>query len=352
MKVGFLTGLHGLADGGVGPYGERLWSTLGAHAFGPGLGVAEVPHDLHFGRGPRGRPLESFLDLLHVPAQVPPPNLRVRYACTMHDVQHLHHPEHFDAEVLAFREAAYPALLDRAAHVVVSFPHVRDDLLHHFGLPPEKVTVVPLPWGHFRLPEPPPAERARFADRHRRLGDFFLYPAQTWPHKNHLRLIDAFERFAAETGSPAGLVCTGRRNGHMAAIEARLANSPVRARVRFLGIVPEAELAWLYRRCLAVVIPTLYEAGSIPLGEAMSLGVPVACSAVTSLPDTIRNPAATFDPRDPDAIAAQLCRLAQDPAHREAIATHGSRRFEELTREPTAQRLEAAWRTALHAMAG
>ena len=54
--------------------------------------------------------------------------------------------------------------------------------------------------------------------------------------------------------------------------------------VSFLGIVPENVLYTLYNNAVAVVVPTLYEAGSFPLMESILMKIPVICSAVTSLP--------------------------------------------------------------------
>ena len=68
--------------------------------------------------------------------------------------------------------------------------------------------------------------------------------------------------------------------------------------VHFLGIVPEEDLISLYKNSSLVVIPTLYEAGSGPLYEAMRYQVPVICSNVTSLPDTVSNDEFLFDPND------------------------------------------------------
>ena len=49
------------------------------------------------------------------------------------------------------------------------------------------------------------------------------------------------------------------------------------------GIVPEEDLIGLYKWASLVVIPTLYEAGSGPLYEAMKYSTPVICSNVTSV---------------------------------------------------------------------
>ncbi len=76
--------------------------------------------------------------------------------------------------------------------------------------------------------------------------------------------------------------------------------------VKFLGIIPESDLISLYKLTKLVVIPTLYEAGSAPLYEAMRYGTPVICSNVTSLPETIGNDEFIFDPENVEEIAGKI----------------------------------------------
>ena len=57
-----------------------------------------------------------------------------------------------------------------------------------------------------------------------RLPDTYaLYPAVTWPHKNHLRLLDALAMLRDERGVKIHLVCTGARDAnHWPQVERRV----------------------------------------------------------------------------------------------------------------------------------
>jgi len=85
----------------------------------------------------------------------------------------------------------------------------------------------------------------------------------------------------------------------------------------FLGLVPEEDLICLYKNSSLVVIPTLYEAGSAPLYEAMRYQVPVICSNVTSLPETIGNEEFIFDPNEVSEIAIKIKKILMDSTFRE-----------------------------------
>ena len=74
----------------------------------------------------------------------------------------------------------------QAQVVVVASDWAKRDLIGHYELRAENVAVIGVPPVASTLPAPDQATSAATA---RRLGlpsRFLLYPAQTWPHKNHL----------------------------------------------------------------------------------------------------------------------------------------------------------------------
>ena len=263
------------------------------------------------------------LDLVYSPNQaLPLPYWRKPALFTLHDVQELHLPANFTSGERASR-AVYNALLQRGARgVVVSFEHVREDLLRFFQFAPGRIHLVPFPVEAPAAPvqaEPyvPPGVN----------GPFFLYPAQTWPHKNHALLLDAFARMPSR--SPH-LVFTGRATPHAEALRARAEALGLSARVHWLGLVSDAQLAGLYQACRAVVLPTRYEAGGFPLYEAIRHGTPALCSTATSLPGVMGSPDYVFSPDDPDRLAGLLERLVTDEVFWQACRAHIQSRFAKL----------------------
>ncbi len=99
------------------------------------------------------------LDLIHFPMQSPPfpvrehvpyvvPTLldvQVPYIVTVHDVQELHFPEYFSPAQRAIRAMHRWKTLDRAGKIIVSFDHVKADLIKYFNLPENKIHVCPIP---------------------------------------------------------------------------------------------------------------------------------------------------------------------------------------------------------------
>ncbi|MDH6063306.1 glycosyltransferase family 4 protein [Umezakia ovalisporum] len=285
------------------------------------------------------------IDLLHVPYQTPPIyDLPYPFIVTMHDVQELHFPEFFTPEQRAYRAENYWKSLKFASGVVVSFNHVKQDLIKYFHLLESKIYVCPLPYKQIKLASPSKEEAEFYTKKYSNLKDFILYPAQTWQHKNHLSLIKVIELIKAQHQRSISLVCTGKKNSFFEeTIEKHLINSPVSEQVHFMDIVPETELYWLYKNCALVVVPTLYEAGSFPLLEAMSLTVPVICSSVTSLPETIGDSRFIFDPLNIEQIGDLIMKMLSDKQLVKDNIKNSQSRIDELNEINTFAYILNAW---------
>lgn len=261
-----------------------------------------------------------------------------------HDLQHLHLPDYFDPQEYQRRELWYRTLCQQAAMVAVASTATRQDVMQHYDLPSEKVQVVPLAPVIGEYPEPDAAEMRDMADRLGLPAAFILYPAQTWPHKNHLGLVEALASLRDQHDLVVPLVCTGSMNWFYPTIERRVRELDIAGQVRFLGFVTPRQLRALYHLARAVVVPSLFEAASGPLWEAFLSEVPAACSNVTSLPEQAGDAALVFDPRQPPEIAAAVVRIWRDEDLRARLVDRGRARVRAFTWERTARHFRAHYR--------
>ncbi|MEH1965728.1 glycosyltransferase family 4 protein [Nostoc sp.] len=290
------------------------------------------------------------IDLLHVPYQTPPfYDLRYPLIVTMHDVQELHYPEFFTPQERVWRAEYYWKSLRKSSKVIVSFNHVKEDLIKYFRLDNNKVHVSPLPYEKMYLQPPTGEEQLTYENKYAQLDSFLLYPAQTWQHKNHLCLIKAVEYIKENFGILIHVLCTGKKNSSFfPVIEDYLKNSEVADQIHFLDIVPEPELCWLYKNCSLVVIPSLYEAGCLPLLESMSLETPVICSSVTSLPETIGDLRFTFDPFNIEQIANLILQMIDNSDFRIDNIANSRNRIKEFHQIDSAAELIKVYHEVLY----
>ncbi|MCC6503461.1 MAG: glycosyltransferase family 4 protein [Deltaproteobacteria bacterium] len=252
------------------------------------------------------------LDIIHSPVQYfPNLTFSVPMVSTLHDLQHIHFPEFFSKEELDKRAILYKQSAVFAERVVVSFQHVKDDIVAHYGIPADKIDVCSL--GMDR-PKPPDEAVVRAAQKqHNVKAPYLFYSANTWRHKNHLGLIKAFDILRKRHVGNISLVCTGQKTpDYFPVIEEEIKKLGLDEFVKFTGYISEADVRSLLKGASLAVIPTLYEAGSFPLIEAMALEVPVICSNVTSLPDTIGDERFVFDPANAESIAGKMAAMLND----------------------------------------
>jgi glycosyltransferase involved in cell wall biosynthesis len=265
-----------------------------------------------------------------------------------HDLLHLHYPEFFAQSEINWRERMYPAACHRAHTVAVASQFVKNDVVERYQIPAGKIQVVP--WSPPPLRQSIPSDYIPFSSVREKykLNDqpFALYPAMTWEHKNHLRLLDALALLRDRNGLVINVLCTGQKNEFWTRIERRLYELKLEAQVKFPGEVLREELEVIYREARFVVVPTLFEAASYPLFEAWQHNVPVACSTVTSLPEQAGDAALLFDPHSVSDIADALSQMATDTNLLERLRQAGSRRVADFTKERTARTYRAVYRRA------
>ena len=124
-----------------------------------------------------------------------------------------------------------------------------------------------------------------------------------------------------------------------AVIAPALKRLPRPAEVLMPGRISNEDLAWGYAHALAMLQPSIAEGFGLPVIEAMSLGVPVACSNTTSLPETAGGAARLFDPFDPVSIQQTVQELWQDAVLREKLAALGRERSRAFTWRQSAEKI-------------
>src|SRR5262249_12330435 len=174
------------------------------------------------------------------------------------------------------------------------------------------------------------------------------YPAQTWPHKNHRRLLEALARIRDEQGIAIPLVCPGRQTEDFNQIEDQVERLRLAETTRFPGFVSGLELRGLYELATALVFPSRFEGWGLPVCEAFSAGLPVACSSATGLPDVVGDAGLIFDPDGTEQMAEGVGRMWGEPGLRETLAERGRERGSQFSFDHAARLFRAHYRRIAH----
>jgi glycosyltransferase involved in cell wall biosynthesis len=220
-------------------------------------------------------------DVLHCPSFRGPLSSRVPLVVTVHDVGVLRRPAAFNRWTRAYSRLFVPRVVRAADRVIAVSEFTKQELIEAVGVREERVRVVPNGVG---APFVPDGERAQ--------GEYVLAVGTVEPRKNLPRL--------AEAARAAGVEL--RVAGAQGWGDVRVGGDGV----RFLGFVPDEELATLYRGALCFAYPSLYEGFGIPVLEALACGAPVVTSSATAMAEVADGAAVLVDPTNTEAIAAGI----------------------------------------------
>ena len=263
------------------------------------------------------------LDLLHVPSYR---RMIWRKPCallaTIHDLAPFHVQGKYDPLRMFYGRVIVKYLARRQDGIIAISTNTAEDIERFFGIPVSKQNILLNGLDHTRF-KPAKSGATPKVDwilEH----PYFLYVSRLeHPAKNHVRLVEAFNRFKAASGSP-WLLALGGSDWHGAeVIHAAAKASPYANDIRFLGFVSDSALPDLYRGAGAFVYPSLFEGFGLPPVEAMASGCPVISSTRGSLDEVVADAALRIDPENIEEITAALTSLATDESARVGLISKG-----------------------------
>jgi len=256
------------------------------------------------------------VDVLHCPTYRGPLHPRVPLVVTVHDLAVFRHPEAFNRWTRTYSRRVVPRVVRAASRVIAVSDFTRRELVELLGVSHDRIRVVPNGVEDDFAPEGPTAD-----------GDYVLAVGTLEPRKNLDRLVAAARRADVE------LRVVGARGWG----GVRVAGNGV----RWLGEVPDEELARLYRGALCLAYPSLYEGFGIPVLEAMACGTPVVTSAGGATEEVAGGAAVLVDPLDLAAIAGGI---EQAVGRRDELRRRGLERARRFTWADAARATEAVYR--------
>lgn len=139
------------------------------------------------------------------------------------------------------------------------------------------------------------------------VSPFLLYIGHLYPHKNHLRLLEAFEKFQSNViGKKFSLVLRGDGLEGNDLVMNKIVDLKLQGKVAILPRLTSNELISLYSAAEALVFPSTYEGGGIPLMEAMACGCPIIGSDISATREFVGESMKYFNPYDADSICDAL----------------------------------------------
>jgi len=293
-------------------------------------------------------------DLVHVPHLFwRPRHMPLPYVLTVHDLQTYMHPRE-DSSI--FRRLFHSWLTHRAlrhaARICAVSRFTRSEVSRVFGIPEERIEVVYNAIDeNFQRGHATDADRQMIAERYQVNYPFLLYAGNIKPHKNLVRIIEAFSALKGELQKEGKfpdlrLIIIGDELSQHPDLRRTVIRSGVQNDVRFLGFVPTEVLRIFYDLAKIFVFPSLYEGFGLPPLEAMAHGTPVVTSNTSSLPEVVGDAAVMVNPENVFEIMHALHRALLDQPLRERLKQRGYEQAQRFSWDASVQRLIAIYEDA------
>jgi glycosyltransferase involved in cell wall biosynthesis len=251
--------------------------------------------------------------------------MEIPFITVVWDLQHRLQPYFPEVSLNAewdLRERHYASVLRRATYIVTGTEVGKREIEQFYGVPGERTRILPHPTPEFAF-EPPQGDDDEVLARYGIQRPFVFYPAQFWPHKNHVGLLEAVCLLEQRHGLSVDVVLVGSDKGNRGFIEENATRLGINDRVRFPGFVTQHELVVFYRNALATTYVTHFGPENLPPLEAFAAGSPVVASNVSGSEEQLGHAALRVDPRDHAAIADAIFRVHSDATLRATLIERG-----------------------------
>lgn len=269
------------------------------------------------------------IDLFMSPATSVYPHIFLKkpFIFTLHDMQEQYYPQAFSKAERFKRKLRNTALANAAQAIICESNYVKNDIINFLQVNPTKVAVIQSPPPDFLLSyQTEDSGFIKVKEKYHLPDNYIFYPAQCWFHKNHIKLVEAFNVLLKKYKGDIHLVLSGSQQNNYTNLMNKIAELDLSNKVYHLGYIDYEDIPYLYRMSRMLVMPTLFESVSIPIYEAFALGVPVCCSNVVALPEQVGDAALIFDPNNIEDMSDKMQALLENESLAKELVSKGHAR--------------------------
>jgi len=269
-----------------------------------------------------------------------PPFAGGKNVVTIHDLGFRRFPETVALRTRWLLRASLRRSIARADVILAISEFTRQEILHFYRCPPEKVQVLYAGvdqekyHAHISL-----AEIARVKNKYGIDGSYILYLGTLEPRKNIERLLCAYAQFKQRHADAPALVIAGRKGWLYDGIFQRVVTCGIDLHVHFTGYADDRDKPGLLAGAMFFCFPSLYEGFGMPPLESMACGTPVLASNAASLPEVIKDAGILVDPFSITDIADGMELLYTDDKLRAELSQKGIARAAEFNWDQLSKKL-------------
>jgi len=256
---------------------------------------------------------------------------KTNYIITVWDLCHRDFPEFpevYESRIFERRESFFNNALRRAVAIIVDSNFGKENLIRRYGVDDDRVYVQPFSPADFVNHETLSINNKCIKNYELKPG-YIFYPAQFWPHKNHIYILDAAEILREKYKTLINIVFVGSNKGNQGYIKDMINEKKLGKQVKILGFVKNSEMNCLYKNSLALVMPTYFGPTNIPPLEAFHHEIPIFYSNLPGIRDQLPGAAVLINLDDPESLAVKLMEIINNPKLRMSLINNAKLVFRE-----------------------
>lgn len=262
---------------------------------------------------------------------------------TIHDLSFISHPQYHPAKRVAWLTSELPKTFARADMLITDSEQVRQELIELFSVDEKKVRAIHLGAAACFTPrtaEQTTATLQRYALHH---GQYLLFVGTLEPRKGVDTLVEAWAKLPKPLKRAFPMVLAGAPGWDNKNLHARIQQLKQSDGLKHLSYVPGSDLPALYAGATALVYPSHYEGFGLPVLEAISCGVPVICTAATSMSEITAEHALLIQAGNTEQLTEQIRRMLEDASLRMSLSSAALTRARHFSWEKCARETQAIY---------
>ncbi len=285
-------------------------------------------------------------DIIHFQSNYTPPGVKYPTVTTIHDILPLVHPEWVRIRTKIRAKLSTKASCHRADHIITDSVFSKSEIVHHCGIAPEKITVIPCGVDFKRFNSEKNERVINTTKSYYRIqSNYLLYIGGIVPHKNLEHLLIAYRQAYKKNPSLPVLVIggTGWQINSLIRKVKKWSDMEKNA-IKFIGYVKDEHVPALLKGARAFLFPSLYEGFGMPPLEAMACGTPVIVSNAASLPEIVGDAGILIDPKDIDKWEEAITKIIEDDDLYRLLSKKGIKHVKSYTWEHASEKISNVYR--------
>ena len=287
---------------------------------------------------------KTKIDLFHglsneLPAGID--RIGAKSVVTVHDLIFRFYKDDYPWIDRAVYDAKFRYACERADRIIAVSQSTKKDIITHYAVPEEKITVAYQACDERFFRDIPQQEIETVRSKYRLPQRYLLYVGTVNRRKNLLSLVQALKELKRTVDLP--LVVAGSGREYLRHVRTYVERNSLRDRVMFVPSAEPNDLPAIYRGSAVFLYPSRYEGFGLPVVEALLCGVPVITSRVSSLPEAAGPGAHYIDPDNPASISEGIVKILNAPDYARQLAEDGFRHARRFNPGDCAKKMMAVY---------